>query len=606
MSWYAAHILTIVIFLPLVGAVAIAFLGRERASSHRWVALLFSVLTFLITVCLYTQFDPKNIKVMQFEEMLPWMNLPPVNYHLGVDGLSALMILLAGFLTPLSVLVSWNSITIRTKEFFIFLLALETGMMGVFASLDLVLFFVFWEVMLIPMYFLIGIWGHERRVYAAIKFVLFTMVGSALMLTGIIYLYNVTGTFDLPQVLDHLVTASALSPQAERWLFLAFFIAFAIKVPLFPFHTWLPDAHVEAPTAGSVILAGVLLKMGTYGMLRFCLPLFPNASREFAPVICVLAIIGIIYGALVAMVQPDLKKLVAYSSVAHLGFCVLGIFVFRPEAIEGAIYQMFSHGVSTGALFMLVGMLYERRHTRLISEFGGLATSVPVYSTFFLIVVLSSLGLPLLNGFIGEFLIIIGSYYRHAAYAALASAGVVLAAVYLLWMYQRVFYGEITNEKNRTLPDCDFRERLILFIVVVVIIAMGVYPQPFLRRMDRGVESLMLRLDKRSLHMTDHAAPPLPRAGLFPYLPLDSEGRDLNPCPLPEERVADEGGRVRGYLAIATKTVAESGSDPSPALVPRAPSPQGRGLEIKNPNAPNPLLPTAHGLLPAASVGGGR
>ncbi len=514
MHWYTAHLLTIITFLPLLGAVVIAFLGRERTSSIRWVALLFSLLTFLITVCLYSRFSPQRAG-MQFEEMRPWINLPPVNYHLGVDGLSALMILLTGFLTPLSVLVSWKSITQRNKEFFIFLLALETGMMGVFASLDMILFFVFWEVMLIPMYFLIGIWGHERRVYAAIKFVLFTMVGSALMLTGIIYLYNLTRTFDLPRILDYLGWA-AISPVAERWLFLAFFIAFAIKVPLFPFHTWLPDAHVEAPTAGSVILAGVLLKMGTYGMLRFCLPLFPEASREFAPVICVLGIVGIIYGALVAMVQPDLKKLVAYSSVAHLGFCVLGIFVFRPEAMEGAIYQMFSHGVSTGALFILVGMLYERRHTRLISEFGGLATSVPVYSTFFLIVVLSSLGLPLLNGFVGEFLIIVGSYYSHASYAAFASAGVVLAAVYLLWMYQRVFYGEIKNEKNRTLPDCDFREKLILTTMVIVIIAMGVYPQPFLRRMDRTVDSIMLRISKHSLILTERAAPRLPTA----YCPL--------------------------------------------------------------------------------------
>jgi hypothetical protein len=309
MSWYTAHILSIITFLPLVGAVVIAFLGREKASAIRWTALIFSVLTFMITVCLYTRFDPQNIKIMQFEELSPWMVLPPVNYHLGVDGLSALMILLAGFLTPLSVLVSWSSITSRPTEFFIFLLALETGMMGVFASLDLVLFFVFWEVMLIPMYFLIGIWGHERRVYAAIKFVLFTMVGSALMLTGIIYLYNITGTFDLQGIMSHLGAFSPLSPTAERWLFLAFFIAFAIKVPIFPFHTWLPDAHVEAPTAGSVILAGVLLKMGTYGMLRFCLPLFPEASREFAPVICVLAIIGIIYGALVAMVQPEARGL---------------------------------------------------------------------------------------------------------------------------------------------------------------------------------------------------------------------------------------------------------------------------------------------------------
>jgi len=525
MFWYSTHILSIITFLPLLGAVVIAILGRERTSSIRWVALLFSLLTFLITVRLYFQFDPHR-GGMQFTELRPWMLLPPVNYHLGVDGLSMLMILLTGFLMPLSVLVSWTSITSRTKEFFIFLLALETGMMGVFASLDLVLFFVFWEVMLIPMYFLIGIWGHERRVYAAIKFVLFTMVGSALMLTGIIYLYTITGSFDLPRVLDHLAAYSAVSPEAERWLFLAFFIAFAIKVPLFPFHTWLPDAHVEAPTAGSVLLAGVLLKMGTYGMLRFCLPLFPDASHEFAPVICVLAIIGIIYGALVAMVQPDLKKLVAYSSVAHLGFCVLGIFVFRPEAIEGAIYQMFSHGVSTGALFMLVGMLYERRHTRLISEFGGLATSLPVYSTFFLLVALASLGLPLLNGFVGEFLIIVGSYYRNAAYAALAAAGVVLAAVYLLWMYQRVFYGEITNEKNRILPDCDSREKLILAIMVVVIIAMGVYPQPFLRRMDRGVDSLMMRLERHSVMFVDRGDPHRPAGAGTKNARIEIENRE--------------------------------------------------------------------------------
>ncbi len=510
MSWYTTHILTIITFLPLLGAVVIAFLGRERAAAIRWVAFLFSLLTFLITVCLYFQFDSHNGD-MQFQQMHAWMKSPTVGYHVGVDGLSVLMILLTGFLTPLSVLVSWSGINNRVKEFFIFLLALETGMMGVFASLDLVLFFVFWEVMLIPMYFLIGIWGHERRVYAAIKFVLFTMVGSAFMLTGIIYLYTITHTFDFQQVLHHLTTYSSIPIQTERWLFLAFFIAFAIKVPVFPFHTWLPDAHVEAPTAGSVILAGVLLKMGTYGMLRFCLPLFPDASREFAPIICGLAIVGIIYGALVAMVQPDLKKLVAYSSVAHLGFCVLGIFAFRPEAIEGAIYQMFSHGVSTGALFMLVGMLYERRHTRLISEFGGLATVVPIYSTFFLIVALSSLGLPMLNGFVGEFLIIVGSYRSHAAYAALASVGVVLAAVYLLWMYQRVFYGEVTNPKNLALPDCNFREKLILTVMVVVIIAMGIYPQPFLRRMDRNVTALMQRLDNRSLTMINRT--PLGRVG---------------------------------------------------------------------------------------------
>jgi NADH-quinone oxidoreductase subunit M len=542
MFWYNAHLLTIITFLPLAGAIVISFVGRERASAIRWLALLFSVLTFLFTLCLYAQFS-SHVETMQFEQLVPWMASPPANYHVGVDGLSALMVLLTGFLTPLSVLVSWKGINRRVKEFFIFLLALETGVLGVFVSLDLLLFFVFWEVMLIPMYFLIGIWGYERRVYAAIKFVLFTMVGSALMLVGIIYLYNLTGTFDLPLVIAHLQTNSLVSPQAERWLFLAFFIAFAIKVPVFPFHTWLPDAHVEAPTAGSVMLAGVLLKMGTYGMLRFCLPLFPDASREFAPIICVLAIVGIIYGALVAMVQPDLKKLVAYSSVAHLGFCVLGIFVFRPEAMEGAIYQMFSHGVSTGALFMLVGMLYERRHTRLISEFGGLATTLPVYSTFFLIVALSSLGLPIMNGFVGEFLIIVGSFHRHAAYAAWASVGVVLAAVYLLWMYQRVFYGDVTHESNRTLLDCDLREKLILTTMVVVIIAMGVYPQPFLRRMDGSVASVIHRLDQRTLLVTKGAAPASKRIGEA-RLTLEARRYPRRPNQgMPAATALQEGGR---------------------------------------------------------------
>ena len=501
MSWVAEHLLTIAVLLPLAGAVLIAFLGSAHARQIRWVALVTSLLTFIVTVVLYAGLRD-DTPGMQFTEMRPWIAVPEINYHLGVDGLSALLILLAGFLMPLCVLVSWSSITRRVKEFFIFLLALETGMIGVFASLDLVLFFVFWEVMLIPMYFLIGIWGHERRVYAAVKFILYTMVGSALMLVGILYLHSVTGTFDLLRIVGAFTSGHLLPASTERWLFLAFFVAFAIKVPLFPFHTWLPDAHVEAPTAGSVILAGVLLKMGTYGMLRFCLPLFPRASREFAPMVIILAIIGIIYGALVAMVQPDLKRLVAYSSVAHLGFCVLGIFVLNTQGMEGAIYQMFSHGISTGALFILVGLLYERRHTRLISEFGGLATSLPVYSTFFLIVTLSSLGLPMLNGFVGEFLIIVGSYHSRVVYAALAALGVVLAAVYLLWMYQRVFYGEIRNDKNRNLPDCSALEKLILATVVIVILAMGIYPQPFLRRMDRSVAAVMQRIDSNGMTMS--------------------------------------------------------------------------------------------------------
>ncbi len=477
------HYLTILTFLPLAGAFVIAFLPRDSASAIRRAVLIFSLGAFALAVGLFSNFSGET--GMQFVEDHPWISSPPIRYHLGVDGLSVLLTLLTAFLTPLAVLASWSGITTRVKEFHLFLLALETGMIGVFVSLDLFLFFIFWEAMLIPMYFLIGVWGHERRVYAAIKFILYTMAGSALMLVGILYLYNVTGTFDLATILRELPYKwPSLPAFAETLLFWAFFLAFAIKVPMFPLHTWLPDAHVEAPTAGSVILAGVLLKMGTYGMLRFCVPLFPDAAKQFAPLISVFAIISILYGSLVAMVQPDLKKLVAYSSVAHLGFVVLGIFAFDIRGIEGAIYQMANHGVSTGALFVLVGMLYDRRHTRLIKDFGGLATTVPVYSTFFMIVALSSLGLPILNGFVGEFLIILGAFHARALFGALAAVGVVLAAVYLLWMYQRVFLGEVTNDKNRSLPDCDLREKIMLTAAVAVILFMGIYPQPFLRRLD--------------------------------------------------------------------------------------------------------------------------
>ena len=487
--------LTLISFLPLAGAIVILLIPRNASAAIRWVTLAFSLLTFALAIKLFVDFGP-NQPGMQFVEHFSWIDSPPIGYHLGIDGLSLLLILLAGFLTPLAVLASWTSITARVKEFFLFLLVLETGMIGVFVSLDLFLFFVFWEAMLIPMYFLIGVWGHERRVYAAVKFILFTMIGSALMLVGILYLYNLTGTFDLEMIQRQLSAGTqSLSGSAQVWLFLAFFLAFAIKVPMFPFHTWLPDAHVEAPTAGSVILAGVLLKMGTYGILRFCLPLFPQASREFAPLISILAVVGILYGSLVAMVQPDIKKLVAYSSVAHLGFVVLGIFAFNVSGIEGAIYQMCSHGVSTGALFILVGMLYDRRHTRQIKDFGGLATSLPVYSAFFMIVTLSSLGLPMLNGFVGEFLIIVGVFRARAVYGVLAAVGVVLAAVYLLWMYQRVFYGEVTNEKNRSLPDCNWREKIMLIAIVFTILWMGIYPQPFLRRLDVTTARIIQRLD---------------------------------------------------------------------------------------------------------------
>jgi NADH-quinone oxidoreductase subunit M len=468
------HLLSVLIFFPAVGALALLFLRGDDHKFIRYIALTVSLVEFLFSLWML-RVVPASAPGYSLQELAPWIHQPPVNYHVGVDGISLFLVILTALLTPISILASWKSIEHRVKEFFVMLLMLEVGVVGVFLSLDLFLFFLFWEVMLIPMAFLIGIWGHERRVYAAVKFVLYTMAGSILMLVGIIWLYNATNTFDLPTIQQMLATGSlSLEPRTEMLLFLAFFLAFAIKVPLFPFHTWLPDAHVEAPTAGSVILAGVLLKMGTYGMMRFCLPLFPGASRRAAGWVALLAIIGIIYGALVAMVQPNLKKLVAYSSVSHLGFVVLGIFAFRTISMQGAVYQMLAHGISTGALFLLVGMLYDRRHTFEISEYGGLCTPMPRLAAFFLFVALSSLGLPMLNGFVGEYLILLGTYQSHWQWAAWAALGVILSACYLLWSYQRVFFGAVTHEKNRTLPDASARERWILVTMAVVTLWMGI------------------------------------------------------------------------------------------------------------------------------------
>jgi NADH-quinone oxidoreductase subunit M len=444
--------------------------------------LIVSVAEFLFSLLLLRGI-PLNVGGYRLEENAQWITTPPIHYHLGVDGISLFLVILTTFLTPISVLASWSSIGHRVKEFFVMLLMLEVGVVGVFLSLDLFLFFLFWEVMLIPMAMLIGIWGHERRIYAAVKFVLYTMAGSILMLVGIIWLYNATGTFDLPTIQQMIQTGTlVLEPRAEMLLFLAFFVAFAVKVPLFPLHTWLPDAHVEAPTAGSVMLAGVLLKMGTYGMMRFCLPLFPEAARRAAPWVAALAIIGIIYGALVALVQPNLKKLVAYSSVSHLGFVVLGIFAFRNISMQGAVYQMLAHGISTGALFLLVGMLYDRRHTFEISEYGGLATPMPKMAAFFLFAALSSLGLPILNGFVGEYLILLGTYQSHWQWASWAALGVILSACYLLWSYQRVFFGEVTHDKNKTLPDASGREKFILVTMSLVMLWMGIGSTYFTRR----------------------------------------------------------------------------------------------------------------------------
>jgi NADH-quinone oxidoreductase subunit M len=502
---HGGHLLSVLIFFPAVGALALMLLRGDDHKFIRAIAMIVSVAEFLFSLILLRGV-PVGATGYQLEEFAKWINAPPINYHLGVDGISMFLVLLTTFLTPISVLASWNSIQSRVKEFFVMLLMLEVGVVGVFFSLDLFLFFLFWEVMLIPMALLIGIWGHERRVYAAVKFVLYTMTGSILMLVGIIWLYNATGTFDLPAIQQALANGLlVLAPRTEMLLFLAFFLAFAIKVPLFPLHTWLPDAHVEAPTAGSVMLAGVLLKLGTYGMMRFCLPLFPEASHRAARWVAVLAIIGIIYGALVAMVQPNLKKLVAYSSVSHLGFVVLGIFAFHNISMQGAVYQMLAHGISTGALFLLVGMLYDRRHTFEISDFGGLSTPMPKLAAFFLFVALSSLGLPMLNGFVGEFLILLGTYQGHWGWASWAALGVILSACYLLWSYQRVFFGEITLEKNRTLPDASAREKWILATMAVVTLWMGIGSPFITRRTAAATQTVMDQVEPQRAY--EAAAP---------------------------------------------------------------------------------------------------
>jgi NADH-quinone oxidoreductase subunit M len=506
------HLLSVLIFFPAVGALALMMLRGDDHRFIRSIALLVSVAEFLFSLILLRGV-PIGYSGYQLEEFAKWISAPPIHYRVGVDGISMFLVLLTTFLTPISILASWQSIQHRVKEFFVMLLMLEVGVVGVFFSLDLFLFFLFWELMLIPMAFLIGIWGHERRVYAAVKFVLYTMAGSILMLVGIIWLYNATGTFDLPTIQQELANGQLiLEPRTEMLLFLAFFFAFAIKVPLFPLHTWLPDAHVEAPTAGSVMLAGVLLKLGTYGMMRFCLPLFPEASHRAARWVAVPAIIGIIYGALVSMVQPNLKKLVAYSSVSHLGFVVLGIFAFHNISMQGAVYQMLAHGISTGALFLLVGMLYDRRHTFEISEFGGLSTPMPKLAAFFLFVALSSLGLPMLNGFVGEFLILLGTYQRHWGWASWAALGVILSACYLLWSYQRVFFGEITRDKNRSLPDASAREKWILATMAVVILWMGIGSAFITRRTAAATQTVMDQVEPQRAYEASAPASVKPQA----------------------------------------------------------------------------------------------
>ncbi len=499
-------LLNLICYLPLAGALLIIFfIKKENNRAVKLAAVTIAAIDFVLSLPLWFLYRTDGAE-FQFATSAKWIPSVGVQYLFGVDGFAILLILMTTLLGFIAVYSSFTAITDREKEYYVFLLLLQTGMMGVFCSLDFILFYVFWEVMLVPMYFLIGVWGGPRKLYAAIKFFLYTLVGSVLMLIGILalYFFNSGGlkaiglaglgneaTFSIP----HLYSiAPSIPPELQFWVFLAFFVGFAIKVPMFPFHTWLPDAHVEAPTAGSVILAGVLLKMGTYGFVRLSLPILPDATVKAVPWVGVLAIIAIVYGALVAMAQKDMKKLVAYSSVSHMGFIILGLFALNDPGLRGAILQMLNHGASTGALFLLVGIVYERRHNRLISEYGGIAKVMPVYATFFLIITMASIGLPTLNGFIGEFLILIGAFNHSWVWALFAASGIVLGAAYMLWLYQRVFFGELSNEKNKNLKDLNLREKWTLIPLIIACFWIGLYPKPFFDRMQPTVDRVMERV----------------------------------------------------------------------------------------------------------------
>jgi NADH-quinone oxidoreductase subunit M len=475
------NLLDLVLLLPLAGFVLLLFVPKEKPGVSRILALAISLIVFVLSLGLVAPYWFSQPLGFTFITDQPWISTPPIRYHVALDGLSLWLVLLSTLLTPICVLISWKYIDKRVKEFFAFLILLEFGLIGVFVALDLFLFYVFWEVSLVPMYFLIGIWGHERRIYAAVKFFLYTMAASVLMLAAIIYTYNRAGSFDYTTILSMIQTGRLTFTWEEQvLLFLAFFVAFAVKVPLFPLHTWLPDAHVEAPTAGSVMLASVMLKMGTYGLVRFCLPMFPGAARACAGWITALAITGIIYGALVAMVQPNMKKLVAYSSVSHLGFVVLGIFSFTQQGLDGAVYQMLNHGVSTGALFILVGFLYERRHSLEIAAYGGVATPARWLAAVFLMTTLASVGLPMLNNFIGEYLVLQGAAQANFTWATFAAIGVILSAVYMLWLYQRLFFGNASEDLTRHMPDLNGREWLAMLPLLVLMVWMGSFTQSFM------------------------------------------------------------------------------------------------------------------------------
>jgi NADH-quinone oxidoreductase subunit M len=550
------YYLSLILFTPLAGALLLLLVDKENVGAIRWIANAVALLGFVISVPLWFLYNPGSGD-FQFVERLPWIPSIGAEYFLGVDGLSALLILLTTMMGFIAILSSWGAITERVKEYYIFLLVLQTGMLGAFMALDFLLFFLFWEVMLVPMYFLIGIWGSSNRLYSAIKFFLYTLVGSVVMLLGILalYFYNhtLTGvyTFDITQF--HRLNVPF---EMQWWIFLAFFLGFAIKVPMFPFHTWLPDAHTDAPTAGSVILAAVLLKMGTYGFLRFSLPILPEASRYFVPMIAVLSIIGIVYGALVALAQKDWKRLVAYSSVSHMALVMLGMFALNPVGITGSIVQQLNHGISTGGLFLLVGVVYERRHTREISEYGGLSKVMPVYAAIFLIMTMSSIGLPALNGFIGEFLILQGVFVTSKVWAAFAASGVVLGAAYMLYLYQRTMFGKIENPKNEGLFDLSHREFATFAPLIVLAVWMGLYPTPFLRRIETSVNHIVVRVNPQYAAACGGGAPTAASAAgnsASPFLAALPCGPDGKPLAAPAPASSGAGADIPAETPAAPR-----------------------------------------------------
>jgi len=556
------HILSIVLFTPLVGAILLLFIPKENKDAIRWIANLFGVLGFVVSLPLVPWFWAlKDRSGFQFVEGSPnnWIPSIGAGYVLGIDGISFLLIMLTTLLGAISILSSWEAIQDRAKEYYAWFLVLQTGMLGVFMANDFFLFFVFWEAMLVPMYLLIGIWGGPRKLYAAIKFFLYTLFGSVLMLLGIIFLYfhhhTLTGvyTFSLTEL---YATAPKIAGPAAVWLFFAFFLGFAIKVPMFPFHTWLPDAHVEAPTAGSVILAGVLLKMGTYGFLRFSLPFFPAVAMTtwVRSLVITLSLIGIIYGALVSLVQKDMKKLVAYSSVSHLGFCTLGIFALSPLGLSGSVIQQINHGISTGALFLIVGILYERRHTREITEYGGISNIMPIYATVALIMFMSSMGLPLLNGFVGEFTILQGTFMENKWWAAWAAPGVILAAAYLLWLYQRVFFGKNENPKNAKLLDLSAREMATFVPLVVLAFAIGIYPKPLFQILEVPVNNLVATVRPDYPGVTKPVVAVEPAGDAQPGVATPTVERQK---PVEEKSPVSQTGVIKQQAPVAEKKTAQ-------------------------------------------------